>query len=30
MLVAQAQAEGLTLVTRDKMLHDYQVAVLSA
>jgi PIN domain nuclease of toxin-antitoxin system len=30
MLVAQAQAEGLTLVTRDKTLHDYQVAVLSA
>lgn len=30
MLVAQAQLEGLTLVTRDRMLARYQVAVLPA
>lgn len=30
MLVAQAQAEGLTLVTRDRRLADYEVALLPA
>lgn len=30
MLVAQAQSEGLTLVTRDKALRDYHVALLLA
>jgi len=30
MLVAQAQLEGLTLVTNDKMIPRYQVAVLPA
>jgi PIN domain nuclease of toxin-antitoxin system len=30
MLVAQAQSERLTLVTRDKTLRDYDVSVLSA
>lgn len=30
MLVAQAQVEGLTLVTRDERLKDYDVTVLGA
>ena len=30
MLVAQAQTERLTLVTRDKSLHEYQVPLLQA
>jgi PIN domain nuclease of toxin-antitoxin system len=30
MLVAQSRTEGLTLVTRDKVLHDYDVPVLPA
>jgi PIN domain nuclease of toxin-antitoxin system len=30
MLVAQAQSERLTLVTRDKTARDYDVSVLSA
>ena len=30
MLVAQAMAEGLTLVTRDARLRDYQVALIEA
>ena len=30
MLVAQAQVEGLTLVTRDRRLRGYDVAVLEA
>lgn len=30
MLVAQAQAEGLTLVTRDRLLEPYEVAILWA
>lgn len=30
MLVAQARLQGLTLVTRDKVLHEYNVALLSA
>jgi PIN domain nuclease of toxin-antitoxin system len=30
MLVAQAQLEGLTLVTRDPVFDDYSVAVLKA
>jgi PIN domain nuclease of toxin-antitoxin system len=30
MLVAQAQAEQLSLVTRDRVLHDYDVPVLPA
>ena len=30
MLVAQAQAEGLTLVTRDPVIFRYSVAVLAA
>jgi PIN domain nuclease of toxin-antitoxin system len=30
MLVAQAMAEGLTLVTRDGKLRDYQVALIEA
>jgi PIN domain nuclease of toxin-antitoxin system len=30
MLVAQAQVEGLTLVTRDRRLTDYDVRVLEA
>lgn len=30
MLVAQAKIEGLTLVTRDQRLEDYQVALLPA
>lgn len=30
MLVAQAQTEGLVLVTRDEALHEYRVPVLPA
>jgi PIN domain nuclease of toxin-antitoxin system len=30
MLIAQAQAEGLTIVTRDKRFADYDVALLPA
>jgi PIN domain nuclease of toxin-antitoxin system len=30
MLIAQARAEGLTIVTRDKAFADYHVALLSA
>jgi PIN domain nuclease of toxin-antitoxin system len=30
MLIAQAIAEGLTIVTRDKRFDDYAVAVLQA
>jgi PIN domain nuclease of toxin-antitoxin system len=30
MLIAQAQAEGLTIVTRDKRFVDYSVALLPA
>jgi PIN domain nuclease of toxin-antitoxin system len=30
MLIAQARAEGLTIVTRDKRFTDYDVALLSA
>jgi PIN domain nuclease of toxin-antitoxin system len=30
MLIAQARAEGLTIVTRDKAFADYDVALLSA
>lgn len=30
MLVAQAQAERLTLVTRDERLHQYDVRILAA
>jgi PIN domain nuclease of toxin-antitoxin system len=30
LLVAQARSEGLTLLTRDKILRDYDVAVLPA
>lgn len=30
MLVAQAQAEGLTLVTRDRLLEPYEVEILWA
>jgi PIN domain nuclease of toxin-antitoxin system len=30
MLIAQAQAEGLTIVTRDKRFGDYGVALLTA
>ena len=30
LLVAQAQGEGLTLVTRDAALEEYQVALLAA
>jgi PIN domain nuclease of toxin-antitoxin system len=30
MLIAQAIAEGLTIITRDKRFEDYGVAVLSA
>lgn len=30
MLIAQAQAESLTIVTRDKRFHEYGVALLTA
>ena len=30
MLIAQAQIEGLTIVTRDKRFADYDVALLAA
>jgi PIN domain nuclease of toxin-antitoxin system len=30
MLVAQAQVEGLTIVTNDRKIADYQVALLQA
>jgi PIN domain nuclease of toxin-antitoxin system len=30
MLIAQALAEGLTIVTRDKRFDDYQVSLLPA
>ncbi len=30
MLIAQALAEGLTIVTRDKRFSDYSVALLPA
>jgi PIN domain nuclease of toxin-antitoxin system len=30
MLIAQAQLEGLTIVTRDQAIARYQVAVLAA
>jgi PIN domain nuclease of toxin-antitoxin system len=30
MLIAQAQAESLTIVTRDKRFGDYGVALLTA
>ena len=30
MLIAQAQAEQLTIVTRDKRFADYDVAVMPA
>jgi PIN domain nuclease of toxin-antitoxin system len=30
MLIAQARAEGLTIVTRDKRFSEYGVALLSA
>jgi PIN domain nuclease of toxin-antitoxin system len=29
-LIAQAIAEGLTIVTRDKRFHDYGVALMAA
>jgi len=30
LLIAQAQAEGLTLVSRDPVFREYQLAVIAA